>query len=66
MRRLCAAISTSPSPGNFEGKNILNVPEEPEVVAEALSITVEQLEAVIARARARLFEAREKRVKPGP
>jgi len=51
--------------GNFEGKNILNVPEEPEVVAEALSITVEQLEAVIARARARLFEAREKRVKPG-
>ncbi|HEX3245843.1 MAG TPA: thioredoxin domain-containing protein [Chloroflexota bacterium] len=51
--------------GNFEGKNILNVPEEPEVVAEALSISVEELESVIARARARLFEAREQRVRPG-
>ncbi len=61
---VCRYLDVTQS-GNFEGKNILNVPEEPEVVAEALSMTVEQLEAVIARARARLFEAREKRIKPG-
>ncbi|MFN0073818.1 MAG: thioredoxin domain-containing protein [Chloroflexota bacterium] len=51
--------------GNFEGKNILNVPDEPDVVASALGMPVEKLEAIIARARARLFEAREPRIHPG-
>jgi uncharacterized protein len=61
---VCRYLDVTQS-GNFEGKNILNVPEEPDVVAEAFSTSVEKLESVIARARARLFDAREARVKPG-
>ena len=50
--------------GNFEGKNILHVPQEPETVASKLGITVERLEAIIERGKAPLLEEREKRVHP--
>lgn len=49
--------------GNYEGKNILNVPSEPEDAASALDVSVEELEKVIERGRKKLFEAREVRAK---
>ncbi len=54
---------SSPS-GNFEGRNILHVPEEPSVVARRHGLTLGQLDAVIDRARARLYEERARRVWP--
>ena len=51
--------------GNFEGRNILNVPDEPAVVAQRLGLSVDQVEAAIARARRVLYDARAKRVWPG-
>ncbi|MGH2558215.1 MAG: thioredoxin domain-containing protein, partial [Thermomicrobiales bacterium] len=51
--------------GNFEGHNVLNVPEAPEEVAEQIDISLEALEETVERARGKLFEAREKRIRPG-
>ncbi|MDQ3863740.1 MAG: thioredoxin domain-containing protein, partial [Actinomycetota bacterium] len=51
--------------GNFEGKNILHVPRPPEVVAEEFGLSPEELWSRIVTIRAKLFSAREKRVKPG-
>ena len=50
--------------GNFEGKNIPNVPEGAEAFATGASVSQEELEAVIREARPRLLEARERRVHP--
>jgi uncharacterized protein YyaL (SSP411 family) len=51
--------------GNFEGKNILHVDHSLEEVAARLSVTPERLSEAIERGKRILFEAREKRVKPG-
>ena len=51
--------------GNFEEKNILNVPRTVEEVAKELKVGVEELRAALEHGRRALFEAREKRVKPG-
>ncbi|HZY66026.1 MAG TPA: thioredoxin domain-containing protein [Rubrobacteraceae bacterium] len=51
--------------GNFEGKNILNVPRPPEVVAEEAGISPEDLRGRIAEARSKLFAVRKQRVRPG-
>jgi uncharacterized protein YyaL (SSP411 family) len=51
--------------GNFEGKNILHVPNEPMVVARRAGVSEEALQETIARARRTLYEARAKRVWPG-
>lgn len=50
--------------GNFEGRTILSIPRPPTEVARGLGISLEELEAVVARARARLLAWRERRVKP--
>jgi uncharacterized protein YyaL (SSP411 family) len=50
--------------GNFEGKNILNVPEAEEDVATEAGVSVEELGAIVSRARPILLEAREQRVHP--
>jgi hypothetical protein len=50
---------------NFEGRSILHVPRPPDEVAMALGVSAEGLESAIARVRAALFRARERRVKPG-
>ncbi len=50
---------------NFEGHSILFVPRDPAAVAETLGTTPDELTATIARARAILLAAREKRVHPG-
>jgi len=50
---------------NFEGRSLLHVPREPGEVARGLGLSREAMEGALARARAKLFEARERRVKPG-
>ena len=50
--------------GNFEGKNILNVPREPSDVAATHGLTLDALEGLAAEARATMYAAREGRVHP--
>src|SRR5919106_619746 len=51
--------------GNFEGKNILNVRVPIITLAKKYNKTPEQLAQILRDASAKLFAAREKRVKPG-
>ena len=51
--------------GNFEGRNILFVPHDPEAVAGAQGVTVPELRTAVERARHILYDARERRVRPG-
>ncbi|MDX6379085.1 MAG: uncharacterized protein QOI57_109 [Rubrobacteraceae bacterium] len=51
--------------GNFEGKNILNVPRPLEAVAAEFDMPSEELWQRIVRIREKLFAEREKRVRPG-
>ena len=51
--------------GNFEhGTSVLHVPVEADTLAVQLKIDDGQLESVLAKGRARLFDVRERRVKP--
>jgi uncharacterized protein YyaL (SSP411 family) len=50
---------------NFEGRSILFLPRAPEEVARRLGLSAERLTELVARARAALYEARERRVHPG-
>ena len=50
--------------GNFEGKNILNIPRPLSVVAAQERVSVDELIAVIERSRRLLFNERERRIKP--
>ena len=52
------------SVGNFEGKNILNVPRDAETVTDELDVTPEHLEEVLQRGKKPLLEVRERRVPP--
>lgn len=51
--------------GNWEEHNILNRPKTDEQAAKVLGLGVEELRAVLARCKPKLFEARSKRVPPG-
>ena len=51
--------------GNFEGKNILNVPRPPEVVADEFGLAPEELWDRIVAIREKLLAFREERVRPG-
>lgn len=51
--------------GNFEGRNILNLPKTVEQCAKILGRKPQELERELADDRAKLFAAREKRVRPG-
>ena len=51
--------------GNWEEKNILNVPRQREVVQKELGVSAEQLDDIVARGKCKLYGAREKRVRPG-
>src|SRR5215210_7805820 len=51
--------------GNFEGKNILNVPRPPEAVADEFGISTEELWDRIVGIRAKLLAKRDERVRPG-
>ena len=50
--------------GNFEGKNILSIAKPVETVAQRYRITLPEVERALANARQKLFDAREKRIKP--
>ncbi|RME81477.1 MAG: thioredoxin domain-containing protein [Caldilineae bacterium] len=50
--------------GNFEGRNILHVPQELAVFAAATGMEPEALERILAEGRRKLFAARERRIKP--
>ncbi len=60
----CTAYDVQPG-GNFEGQSILNIPQPFAQVAEKFGLTLAELTQVLDRGRAKLFEVREKRVKPG-
>jgi uncharacterized protein YyaL (SSP411 family) len=51
--------------GNFEGHNVLHVPNDDEVVAQRLNLTLDDLRAKIAAIKQTLYAAREQRVHPG-
>ncbi len=51
--------------GNFEGKNILHVPQDAQKVADSAQVSLEVLQETLKRSRELLFKARERRVKPG-
>jgi uncharacterized protein YyaL (SSP411 family) len=51
--------------GNFDGKNILHVPNDVSVVAARLGITTSELEARLAAAAHKLLAIRSTRVRPG-
>ncbi|MBX6332155.1 MAG: thioredoxin domain-containing protein [Gemmatimonadaceae bacterium] len=63
--RIAKAYWGVTSGGNFEGRNILHVADDPMAVAMRFGITPAELEGVMARARTLLFAARETRVRPG-
>ncbi|MEW5979438.1 MAG: thioredoxin domain-containing protein [Acidobacteriota bacterium] len=50
--------------GNFEGKNILNIPRSLEGVAQGAGISAQELSDLLKRGRAKLFQQRERRIKP--
>jgi uncharacterized protein YyaL (SSP411 family) len=51
--------------GNFDGKNILHIPVDMDVVADQLGVEYEHAAAAIDRGRQKLLAAREQRVHPG-
>jgi uncharacterized protein YyaL (SSP411 family)/aryl-alcohol dehydrogenase-like predicted oxidoreductase len=51
--------------GNWEGVSIPNTPRSLSAVAEQLDLAPIELEATLQRARAKVYAARERRVKPG-
>ncbi len=60
----CRYFDVTPD-GNFEGRNILNVPSAAEIVARLERISGKRLGEVILRGRSELFRVRERRVRPG-
>ena len=60
-----AAVYDVSEGGNWEGKNILNLPEPIAAVAKRLARDPAMLRADLAESRAKLFEARERRIHPG-
>ena len=51
--------------GNFEGENILQVQVPPDSFARKLRMEVGELETLLADGKRKLFDEREKRIKPG-
>ena len=60
-----AAVYDVSAGGNWEGKNILNLPEPIAAVAQRLARDPSTLQADLAESRAQLFAARERRIHPG-
>ena len=61
---LAAAFYAATPGGNWEGTNVLWRPRDDDVVVVEQGVTVAALEEAVARARARLYEARARRVRP--
>jgi uncharacterized protein YyaL (SSP411 family) len=52
-------------PGSWEGTNVLWTPQDDDVVAARVGVKTPELMHAVERARRRLFEARDSRVRPG-
>ncbi|HUO83487.1 MAG TPA: thioredoxin domain-containing protein, partial [Thermoanaerobaculia bacterium] len=63
--RIFSALYDITQRGNWEGTSILNVPRDPEVVAEEFGIEVERLAEIAARGKCKLYGKRAERVRPG-
>jgi uncharacterized protein YyaL (SSP411 family) len=63
-RAVSAFYDATPA-GNWEGANVLWRPRDDDVVAVELGTSVRELRDAVARARIRLFDVREKRIRPG-
>ncbi len=50
--------------GNFDGRNVLSIPRDLDVVAHLAGVSMDHLEDVVSRGRRQLFAAREERVRP--
>jgi uncharacterized protein YyaL (SSP411 family) len=64
-RELLARYFDVTETGNFEGQNILNVPTDPATLADESRLSPDALVAKVREASARLFERRERRIRPG-
>ncbi|HEY3056296.1 MAG TPA: thioredoxin domain-containing protein, partial [Thermoanaerobaculia bacterium] len=62
--RIFCALYDITDRGNWEGKNILNVPRDPESVAADLGVTIETLTDIAARGKCKLYGVRSQRVWP--
>ncbi|MGB0385682.1 MAG: thioredoxin domain-containing protein [Ardenticatenaceae bacterium] len=51
--------------GNFEGHNVLWLPDDPKAVAANLRLSVAQMNEMLARAKEKMFEVRAQRIAPG-
>ncbi|MCW5849707.1 MAG: thioredoxin domain-containing protein [Anaerolineae bacterium] len=60
----CRFYDVTPD-GNWEEHNILHMTRPVEVAAQELGLDAAELDALLTRGRAQLFEARSKRVRPG-
>lgn len=63
--RIVSAYYGATAAGNFEEKNILNVPRPAQTVAAELNLSIERLLEIVERSRPLLYAARERRIKPG-
>ena len=64
LGRVACAYYDVQDAGNFEGRSILWAPRDDEEVRAELGLSADELRAAVGDARARLLEAREKRVRP--
>jgi uncharacterized protein YyaL (SSP411 family) len=62
---LVASYFGATESGNFEGRNVLEIPSEDNVFAERFGVTIEEIVVRIGQARSALFETRETRIRPG-
>ena len=63
--RVFCALYDVTERGNWEGHNILNMPRDPESLADELGVPMEQLSDIAARGKCKLYGVRSKRVWPG-
>ena len=63
--RIFCALYDVTEHGNWEEKNILNVPREPRSVAADLGVTLTQLDEIALRGKCKLYGVRAERVWPG-
>ena len=51
--------------GNFEGHNVLWIPDDPQAVAANLGLTMREMNEILARAKEKMFQLRAQRIPPG-
>ena len=61
---LVASYFGATESGNFDGRNVLEIPNEDTVLSERFGVTIEDIAIRIDRARSTLFKAREARIRP--